>query len=64
MSDAEEMSAAKLISECLGDVVHMAQSKTTFVEGKSFVLLCETWMSFAKRVRPALLKVQSYVLTY
>ncbi|KAG0699186.1 peptidase family C50-domain-containing protein [Suillus ampliporus] len=49
MSEAEEFSVAKLVSESLGEVVQIAQSKSSFVEGKSFVLLCETWTSFAKR---------------
>ncbi|KAG1731550.1 peptidase family C50-domain-containing protein [Suillus lakei] len=49
MSEAEELSIAKLVSESLGEVVQIAQSKSSFVEGKSFVLLCETWASFAKR---------------
>lgn len=51
MSEEEQLSVAKLVSECLGELVQMAQSKTSFMEGKSFVLLCETWTSFAKRVR-------------
>ncbi|KAG1748438.1 peptidase family C50-domain-containing protein [Suillus paluster] len=49
MSEAEELSVAKFVSERLGEVVQIAQSKPSFVEGKSFVLLCETWTSFAKR---------------
>jgi separase len=51
MSEAEELSVAKLVSKSLGEVVQIAQSKSSFVEGKPFVLLCETWASFAKRVR-------------
>jgi separase len=51
MSEAEELSVAKLVSECLDELVQMAQSRTSFMEDKSFVLLCETWTSFAKRVR-------------
>ncbi|KAG2136721.1 peptidase family C50-domain-containing protein [Suillus clintonianus] len=49
MSEAEELSVARLVSESLGEVVQIAQSRSSFVEGKSFVLLCETWTSFAKR---------------
>ncbi|KAG2081359.1 peptidase family C50-domain-containing protein [Suillus cothurnatus] len=49
MSETEELSVAMLVSESLGEVVQMAQSKSSFVEGKSFALLCETWTSFAKR---------------
>lgn len=51
MSEAEELSVAKLVSECLGELVQMAQSRSSFIEGKSFILICEMWMSFAKRVR-------------
>ncbi|KAG1721144.1 putative YOR1-ABC transporter [Suillus lakei] len=53
MSEAEELSVAKLVSKSLGEVVQIAQSKSSFVEGKPFVLLCETWASFAKRVNIA-----------
>ncbi|KAG1823730.1 peptidase family C50-domain-containing protein [Suillus subaureus] len=49
MSEAEELPVATLLSESLGEVVQIAQSKPMFLEGKSFVLLCETWTSFAKR---------------
>ncbi|KAG1775528.1 peptidase family C50-domain-containing protein [Suillus placidus] len=49
MSEPEELSVATLVSESLGEIVQIAQSKSSFVEGKSFVLLCEMWTSFAKR---------------
>jgi separase len=51
ISEVEELSAATLVSESLGEVVQIAQSKSSFVEGRSFVLLCEMWTGFAKRVR-------------
>ncbi|KAG2336613.1 hypothetical protein BDR05DRAFT_1005710 [Suillus weaverae] len=44
-----ELSAATLVSESLGEIVQIAQSQPSFVEEKSFVLLCEMWKSFAKR---------------
>ncbi|KAG1861269.1 peptidase family C50-domain-containing protein [Suillus subluteus] len=49
MSEAEELSVATLVSESLGEVVQIAQSKLSFLEGNSFILLCETWTRFAKR---------------
>ncbi|KAG1788751.1 peptidase family C50-domain-containing protein [Suillus plorans] len=49
VSEAHELSVATLVSECLGEVVLIAQSKPSFMEGKSFILLCETWTSLAKR---------------
>ncbi|KAG2038447.1 peptidase family C50-domain-containing protein [Suillus americanus] len=48
-SEAEELSIATLVSESLGEVVQIAQSKSSFLEGNSFILLCETWTRFAKR---------------
>jgi separase len=61
MSEVEELSSAKLVSECLGELVQMAQSRSSFIEGKSFILTCEMWMSFAKRVRDHSSRSQHYV---
>jgi separase len=43
MSEMEELSISTLVSESLGEVVQMAQFKSSFVEGKSFALLCVAW---------------------
>jgi separase len=51
ISEVEELSVTTFVSESLGEVVQIAQSKPSFVEGRSFVLLCEMWTGFAKRVR-------------
>ncbi|KAH0826731.1 cysteine peptidase C50 [Lanmaoa asiatica] len=49
--DKRELALVACVSGSLSEVVSLAQSlhERAFSEGRSFVQMCETWMSFAKR---------------
>ena len=51
--EEKESALAVRISRRLSELVGLAQSlsESSFLEGRSFVQMCETWMSFAQRVR-------------
>lgn len=50
--EERESALGACVSAALSEVVRLAQSlhERAFSEGRSFVQMCETWMSFAKRV--------------
>lgn len=50
--EENESAFAACVSSALSEIVRLAQSlhERAFSEGRSFVQMCEAWMSFAKRV--------------